>query len=248
MPCACPGSGVPLPHLLPAARRLWPLPTPPCKVTYIPLSEGEVRAVMEQQRLPVTARTAGDGALPPLALRLLHSGLLLVKVQRAEGIPSGGLFKPYVKLVLRVGRRQAETDATQASRQGAADFSRAAALHLEPEALQSGDAQGGPHGGAGGLLKIEGWAPCTAHALHGWNACPPTTPSTLHPAAPSPPCAVELELLQHNWRGGVSSCGRLALPLGPLLGGERLAGERRLEGGGIPPVRLQLQASFRPYF
>lgn len=60
--------------------------------------------------------------------------------------------------------------------------------------------------------------------------------------------AVELELLQHNWMGSVSSCGTLALPLGPLLSGERVAGERRLEGGGVPPVRLQIDAHFRPFF
>lgn len=135
-------SSVLQPHRLPPAP---PYPHP--QVTYIPLSEGEVRVVMQQQRQPVPARGAGGGdalQLPPLALRLLRSGLLLVHVQRAEGVPSGGLFKPYVKLVLRVGRRQAETDASQASRQGAAEFSRPAALHLEPEALQSeGGAQGG---------------------------------------------------------------------------------------------------------
>ena len=55
---------------------------------------------------------------------------------------SSRMFKPYVKLVVRVGRREAETDAAQASRQGAAEFSRPAALHLEPEALRQRGAQG----------------------------------------------------------------------------------------------------------
>lgn len=117
---------------------------PPCaQVTYIALSEGEVRVVMEQQRLPVPSRSATAEQLHPLALPLLHSGLLLVAVPRAEGISAGGMFKPYVKLVLRVGRREAETDAAQASRQGAAEFSRPAALHLEPEVLRQRGAQGG---------------------------------------------------------------------------------------------------------
>ena len=64
------------------------------------------------------ARSAGEGQLPPLALRLLRSGLLLVRVPRAEGLPTGGLFKPYAKLVARVGRREAETerDAAESSR------------------------------------------------------------------------------------------------------------------------------------
>lgn len=117
---------------------------PPCaQVTYIALSEGEVRAVMEQQRLPVPSRSATAEQLHPLALPRLHSGLLLVAVPRAEGISAGGMFKPYVKLVLRVGRREAETDAAQASRQGAAECSRPAALHHEPEVLRLHGAQGG---------------------------------------------------------------------------------------------------------
>jgi len=119
-----------------------PLQPPTLQLTYIALSEGEVRAVMEQQRLPVPARSATAEQLHPLAVRLLHSGLLLVAVPRAEGMPAGGMFKPYVKLVVRVGRREAETDATQASRQGAAEFSRPAALHLEPEVLRKRGAQG----------------------------------------------------------------------------------------------------------
>ena len=48
--------------------------------------------------------------------------------------------------------------------------------------------------------------------------------------------------------GGVSSCGRLALPLAPLLEGERVTGERQLRGGSGQRVRLQLDAFFTPYF
>lgn len=153
-------------------------PHPRPQVAYIPLSEGEVQAVMQQQRLPVPARAAGGCdalQLPPLALRLLRSGLLLVMVQRAEGIPSGGLFKPYVKLALRVGRRQAETDASQASRLGAAEFSRPAALHLEPEAVQSWGAQGGwVIGEQGGL--------CSASCMDGMLSLLPSR----HLVAPAP--------------------------------------------------------------
>lgn len=76
----------------------------------------------------------------------------------------------------------------------------------------------------------------------------PSSQPRLTAPCSTPPGAVELELLQHNWMGGVSSCGRLALPLGPLLAGERVSGERRLEGGGLPRVRLQIDAHFRPYF
>ena len=128
-------------------------------MTYIALSEGEVRAVMEQQRRPVPSRTAGGEQLHPLALRLLHSGLLLVGAPRVEGIPAGGMFKPYVKLVVRVVQREAETDAAQASRTGVAEFSRPAALHLELETLRQQGAQGGlgvGWGGAGMFVGMQG--------------------------------------------------------------------------------------------
>ena len=57
------------------------------QVTYLPLSEAQAAAVMQQQGLPVPER-GGAGALPPLALRLLRSGLLVVAVPCAKGVQS----------------------------------------------------------------------------------------------------------------------------------------------------------------
>ena len=50
----------------------------------------------------------------------------------------------------------------------------------------------------------------------------------------------------HRWRGGASSCGSLSLPLRKLVGGGRVEGQRRLEGGAGAVV--QLEAQYKPYF
>ncbi|KAL4433978.1 hypothetical protein ABPG75_000419 [Micractinium tetrahymenae] len=98
----------------------------------------------QQQQQQQWQHPVGWEPLPPAALRLLGSGMLIVAIPQAEGLLQGrraGLFKPYFKAVLRVGERQAESDAAQASRQGAVQFSLPVALHLPAEVLQDERAQ-----------------------------------------------------------------------------------------------------------
>lgn len=113
---------------------------------YLPLTPREVQLAL-RQRWP----DSGDGpppavpppSLPPLVQRMLRSGLLVVAVRRAEGVPAGGLFKPYFKALVEVGGLgRAETDAAQANRQGTVEFARPCALHLPQEAAQDATAQG----------------------------------------------------------------------------------------------------------
>jgi hypothetical protein len=86
--------------------------------------------------------------LHPLVQRMLQSGLLQVGVPRAQGMLAGrpagvsGYIKPYYKVSVKVGGREAQTDAAQSNRQGVVEFSRPAALHLEPEAVGEEGAQG----------------------------------------------------------------------------------------------------------
>ncbi|KAI3425058.1 hypothetical protein D9Q98_008436 [Chlorella vulgaris] len=85
--------------------------------------------------------------LHPLVQRMLQSGLLQVGVPRAQGMLAGrpagvsGYIKPYYKVSVKVGGREAQTDAAQSNRQGVVEFSRPAALHLEPEAVGEEGAQ-----------------------------------------------------------------------------------------------------------
>lgn len=101
------------------------------------------RRQQAQQR--AARHPVGWEPLPPTALRLLGSGMLIVAIPRAEGLLQGrraGLFKPHYKAVLRVGEHRAESDAAQASRQGAVQFSLPVALHLPAEVLEDEHAQG----------------------------------------------------------------------------------------------------------
>lgn len=152
------------------------------QLTYIALGDAEARHVMMQQVLPVPNREGSGGPrLHPLALRLLHSGLLSVSV-RAEGVLAGrawgaALLRPYYKIAVSVGGRQAESDASQASRQGVVEFSRPAALHLEPELVQDEGTQGGMRGGWGQKPLCSAAAPgrckVSKAALHGApQSCP----------------------------------------------------------------------------
>ncbi len=98
-----------------------------------------------QQQAQQRAAQHPPEPLPPAALRLLGSGMLIVAIPRAEGLLQGrraGLFKPHYKAVLRVGEHRAESDAAQASRQGAVQFSLPVALHLPAEILEDEHAQG----------------------------------------------------------------------------------------------------------
>ncbi|PSC71787.1 DNA polymerase kappa [Micractinium conductrix] len=113
------------------------------QVTYLPLSEAQAAAVMQQQGLPVPER-GGAGALPPLALRLLRSGLLVVAVPCAKGVMAGlgasaSLFKPFFKVLARVAGQQAETDSARANRSGVVEFSRPLAMHLEQGVLDAAE-------------------------------------------------------------------------------------------------------------
>lgn len=73
----------------------------------------------------------------------------------------------------------------------------------------------------------------------------------VQPTVSLPSSAVELELLAHGWASrGARSCGALRLPLGELVRGGTIEGERGLEGGagGGGGICVQLSAAFRPYF
>lgn len=103
------------------------------------------RLRQQQAQQQAWRHPVGWEPLPPAALRLLGSGMLIVAIPQATGLLQGrraGLFKPYFKAVLRVGQRQAESDAAQASRQGAVQFSLPVALHMPAEALEDEHAQG----------------------------------------------------------------------------------------------------------
>lgn len=132
-------------------------------------SAGPARLPAEQARQRQAQQQAwrhpAREPLPPAALRLLGSGMLIVAIPQAEGLLRGrraSLSKPHFKAVLRVGERRAESDAAQASRQGVVQFALPVALHLPAEALEDEHARGEGRRPAGSEATGAGSSRCTA--------------------------------------------------------------------------------------
>ncbi|KAL4425484.1 hypothetical protein ABPG75_009500 [Micractinium tetrahymenae] len=110
------------------------------KVTYHAFSDAEEKLIVagRQQGMQAVLNSPQGRAMNPHLRALLMSGMVQLKVPRADSLPVSSLFgRPSVNGVVRCGDEHKELPAVKASRHGSVQFDQPVEVHLGPDATQS---------------------------------------------------------------------------------------------------------------
>ncbi|KAL4421096.1 hypothetical protein ABPG77_009623 [Micractinium sp. CCAP 211/92] len=110
------------------------------KVTYFAFTDAEQKLIVggRQQGMQSVVNSPQGRAMNPHLRDLLLSGVVQMRVPRADNLPISSLFgRPSVSGVVRCGEQHRELPPVKASRHGCVQYDQMVELHLGPEATQN---------------------------------------------------------------------------------------------------------------